>query len=55
MHPASYPQSEPWATLITCLAQYRTRMWPLPETVHHCRLELPHDEHCCACGIKWRD
>jgi hypothetical protein len=45
----------PWATLITCLSQHKTRAWPLPETTHHCTLELPHDEHRCACGITWHD
>jgi len=53
MQASSYPQ--PWATLITCLAQHRTRAFPLPATVHHCRLELPHTIHRCACGIEWRN
>jgi len=44
----------PWATLVTCLAQYRTKFWPLPETTHHCSLPLPHAEHRCPCGTRWK-
>jgi len=52
MHATEYKQ--PWAELLTCLEQYKTRAWPLPQTTHHCIRWGPHDEHHCPCGIRWR-
>ena len=42
--------------LVTCLAVYKSPQWPyVGGLAHHCRLELPHQVHRCACGIEWRD
>lgn len=47
---ADYAEPQPGAELLTCLAQYRTST----QMTHHCALELPHDEHRCPCGIRWK-
>src|SRR5262245_31437929 len=44
---------KPWAELVTCLAQFRTQFWPLPQTTHHCTRWGPHSQHKCPCGITW--
>lgn len=46
----------PKYALVTCLAAFKSKNWPyVGGLAHHCRLELPHRIHRCACGIEWRD
>jgi hypothetical protein len=42
--------------LLTCLAVFKSQQWPyVGGLAHHCRRELPHTVHKCACGIEWHD
>lgn len=50
MHQPAYPK------LVTCLAVYKGHQSPYTNGLaHHCRRELPHSTHRCACGIEWHD
>ena len=49
-------QAQLYEALLTCLAVFKSPAWPyVGGLAHHCRRELPHTVHRCACGIEWPD
>lgn len=46
-------QTVSYVELTTCLAVFKSPY--VGGLAHHCRRDLPHLVHRCACGIEWRD